>query len=105
MGQRVERSGYRASGQGEDLRGGLWSLCRRFNIPRVCNTYPVMVLRVYLVRKDVVGVGGMMEDSQLLNMAIPAPVMDECPSVGDGAKRPRKYCTQGYRFPLQQRRE
>jgi hypothetical protein len=46
--------------------------------------------RIYLVRKDVVAVGGMKEDSQLLNLAIPAPVLDGCPFSGDGAELPRK---------------
>lgn len=45
-----------------------------------CNTCPALVLwvlqHVYLVRKDAVGVGGMIEDSQVFNLAIPAPVLD-----------------------------
>ena len=44
-----------------------------------------------------------MEDSQSFNLAIPAPVLDGCSYFDDGAKPPRKYCTQGYRFPLERR--
>ena len=42
-----------------------------------------------------------MEDSQLFNLAIPAPVLDGRPFLDDDAKSPRKYCTHGLRVPLQ----
>ena len=41
-----------------------------------------------------------MEDSQLFNLAIPAPVLDERPTVDDRGKRRRKCCTQGLKVPL-----
>ena len=40
----------------------------------------------------------MSEDSQLFNLAIPAPVLDGRPPF---VEPPRKYCTQGLRVPLQ----
>ena len=43
-----------------------------------------------------------MADSQLFNLAIPAPVPDDRPFFGDGVDLPlRKYCTHGLRVPLQ----
>jgi len=42
-----------------------------------------------------------MEDNQLFNLAIPAPVPDSRPSCGDGAELRRKYCTHGLKVPLQ----
>ena len=68
------------------------------------NTYSVLVLLVclgiYFVRKDVGVDWGMMEDSQLFSLAIPAPVLDGRSSVGDRVEAPRKYWTQGLRVPL-----
>ena len=55
---------------------------------------------VYLAWKDVVEVGGMMEDSQLFNLAIPAPVLDGRPFFGGDVDPPRKYCTHGLKVPL-----
>lgn len=70
----------------------------------VFDTRSVLVLRdfrrVYLARKDVVADWGMIEDSQLFNLTIPAPVLDELPFVEDHAKMPRKDCTQGLKVPL-----
>jgi len=42
-----------------------------------------------------------MEDNQLFNLAIPAPVLDGRTSFGDGAEPRRKYCTHGLNVPLQ----
>lgn len=70
----------------------------------VFNTCYVSVFRTrqrfYFVWKDAVVVGGMIEDSQLFNLAIPAPVLDGLPSLEDGMERRRKYCTQGLTVPL-----
>lgn len=41
-----------------------------------------------------------MEDNQLFNLAIPAPVLDGRPSFRGDAERLRKYCNQGLRVPL-----
>lgn len=60
---------------------------------RVCNTCPVSVRdlqRIYLVRKDIVAGGGMMEDNQLLNWTITAPVLDGRPFSVDDAEPPQK---------------
>jgi len=42
-----------------------------------------------------------MEDNQLLNLAIPAPVLVGCPFLDDDAEPRRKYCTHGLMTPLQ----
>ena len=42
-----------------------------------------------------------MEENQLFNLAIPAPVLDGRSIFGDGAEPPRKYCTHGLKVPLQ----
>ena len=41
-----------------------------------------------------------MEDNQLFNLAIPAPVLDGRAPFGDGVEPRRKYCTHGLNVPL-----
>ena len=102
----MEGSGYLPSRKSEDLRSDGWRGGHIFIIWTlyVFDTCPVLVLRgfwrVYLVRKDVVVVWGMIEDSQLFSLEIPAPVVDGRLSVEDRVKAPRKYCTQGLNVPL-----